>query len=40
MFRKMVSLLPVESLVAISSKDSGGNKMRINEVTPSPSVMT
>ena len=28
MLRKMVSLLPVESLVAISSKDSGGGKLR------------
>ena len=28
MFRKMVSLLPVESLVDISSKDSGGDKLR------------
>ena len=28
MLRKMVSLLPVESLVAISSKDSGGDKLR------------
>ena len=28
MFRKMVSLLPVESLVAISSKDSGGDRLR------------
>ena len=27
MFRKMVSLLLVESLVAISSKDSGGDKL-------------
>ena len=29
MLRKMVSLLPVESLVAISSKDSGGGKLYI-----------
>ena len=28
MFGKMVSLLPVESLVAISLKDSGGDKLR------------
>ena len=28
MLRKMVSLLPVESLVAISSKDSGLGKLR------------
>ena len=28
MLRKMVSLLPVESLVTISSKDSGGDKLR------------
>ena len=28
MLRKMVSLLPVESLVAMSSKDSGGDKLR------------
>ena len=28
MLRKMVSLWPVESLVAISSKDSGGDKLR------------
>ena len=29
MLRKMVSLLPVERLVAISSKDSGGDELRI-----------
>ena len=28
MLRKIVSLLPVESLVAMSSKDSGGGKLR------------
>ena len=28
MLRKIVSLLPVESLVAISSKDSGGERLR------------
>ena len=28
MLRKMVSLLPVERLVAISLKDSGGGKLR------------
>ena len=28
MLRKMVSLLPVESLVAMSSKDSGGDRLR------------
>ena len=28
MLRKMVSLLPVESLVVMSSKDSGGEKFR------------
>ena len=28
MLRKMVSLLPVESLEAISSRDSGGGKLR------------
>lgn len=31
MLRKMVSLLPVESLVAISSKDSGGGKLRVRK---------
>ena len=29
MLRKMVSLFPVESLVAMSSKDSGGGKLRV-----------
>ena len=29
MLRKIVSLLPVESLAAISSKDSGGGKLRL-----------
>ena len=28
---KMVSLLPVESLVAISSNDSGGGKLRVRK---------
>ena len=32
MFRKMVSLLPVESLVAISSKESGGDKCENGKV--------
>ena len=31
MLRKMVSLLPVESLVAISSKDSVGGKLRVRK---------
>ena len=31
MFRKMASLLPVEGIVAISSKDSGGGKLRVRK---------
>ena len=31
MLRKIVSLLPVESLVAIGSKDSGGGKLRVRK---------
>ena len=31
MLRKMVSVLPVESLVAISSKDSGRGKLRVRK---------
>ena len=31
MLRKIVSLLPVESLVAMSSKDSGGGKLRVRK---------
>ena len=31
MLRKMVSLLPVENSVAISSKDSGGGELRVRK---------
>ena len=31
MLRKIVSLLPVESVVAMSSKNSGGGKLRVRK---------